>query len=269
MKICPGRNRNPGPAIAFRPAVFAWSLYLLAASLLVAPTLLSAEASPGATECVVLLHGLARTENSLRKLENAVREAGYVAVNLGYPSREEPIETLASHVIPRALQRCQAANTGQVHFITHSLGGILVRYYLSRHRLGELGRVVMLSPPNQGSEAADQLQDLGLYEWFNGPAGQQLVTGPDGIPTQLGPVDYPVGVITGNRHAFFDSWLADLFPGEHDGKVSVERAKVEGMRDFLVVPYAHPFIMNADEVIGQSLHFLRHGRFARSGADPQ
>jgi hypothetical protein len=223
----------------------------------------TAEASPAADECVILLHGLARTEYSLQKLEHAVEDAGYVAVNLGYPSRDKPVEVLARDVIPRALRECRTAGTTRVHFITHSLGGILVRYYLEADEVEGLGRVVMLSPPNQGSEAADELRDLGLYEWLNGPAGQQLVTGADGLPARLGPVDYPVGVITGNRHAFFDAWLADLFPGEHDGKVSVERAKVRGMNDFLVVPYSHPFIMDADEVIAQSLHFLRHGRFAR------
>ena len=225
-----------------------------------------AGASPAAASCVILLHGLARTEHSLHKLEEAVREAGHVAVNLGYRSRHAPAEALAEDVIGRSLQECRSANTEQVHFITHSLGGILVRYYLAHYPLDRLGRVVMLSPPNQGSEAADELQDLPLYQWFNGPAGQQLVTGPDGLPARLGPVDFPLGIITGNRHAFFDGWLADLFPGAHDGKVSVERAKVEGMSDFLVVPAAHPFIMDDDEVIAQSLYFLRHGHFERSGS---
>lgn len=254
--------------MSIRPAMSAMSLCILAVSLLLLGSVLqSAEASPVASECVILLHGLARTENSLSKLEDAAREAGYVAVNLGYPSRDNPIEVLADDVISRALQQCRSANTQRVHFITHSLGGILVRYYLTRHALANLGRVVMLSPPNQGSEAADDLQDLSLYQWLNGPAGQQLVTGPTGLPAQLGPVDYPLGIITGNRHAFFDGWLADLFPGEHDGKVSVERAKVEGMSDFLVVPNSHSFIMDDDEVIAQSLYFLRNGHFERAGSD--
>ena len=145
------------------------------------------------------------------------------------------------------------------------MGGILVRYYLSRHRPENLGRVVMLGPPNQGSEAADYLGDTALYAWFNGPAGQQLVTGPGGLPEQLGPADFPLGIIAGNQHSFFDAWLADVIPGADDGKVSVERAKVEGMTDFLVLPYSRPFIMKADEVIDQTLHFLRVGRF---GARP-
>lgn len=239
-------------------------LRLIVANLLLAGTL-TVRASPpaAATDCVILLHGLARTEQSLRRLEHAVRIAGYVAVNLAYPSRNAPIEVLAEDVIGRALRQCRRADTRQTHFITHSLGGILVRYFLYRHRLDDLGRVVMLSPPNQGSEAADALRDLWLYQWLNGPAGQQLVTGPEGFPARLGPVDYPVGIMTGDRPAFFDFWLADLFPGANDGKVSVEGAKVEGMHDFLVVPYAHPFIMDADPVIAQSLYFLRYGHFKR------
>jgi pimeloyl-ACP methyl ester carboxylesterase len=251
-----------------RSAVPALSLSVPAACLVLLGSLSQiAWASPAAASCVILLHGLARTEHSLRRLEDAVRAAGHVAVNLGYRSRQAPVEVLAEDVIGRSLQECRSASTEQVHFITHSLGGILVRYYLSRHELDSLGRVVMLSPPNQGSEAADELQDLFLYKWLNGPAGQQLLTGPDGLPARLGPVDFPLGIITGNRHAFFDGWLADLFAGEHDGKVSVERAKVEGMSDFLVVPAAHPFIMDDDEVIAQSLYFLRHGHFEASGSD--
>jgi triacylglycerol lipase len=140
-----------------------------------------------------------------------------------------------------------------------------VRYYISHHRPENLGRVVMLSPPNRGSEAADHLRDSALYKWLNSPAEQQLITGPEGLPEQLGPVDFPLGIITGNQHSFFDAWLADVIPGTDDGKVSVEQAKVEGMADFLVLPYSHPFIMNAQEVIDQTLHFLREGPFgARS-----
>lgn len=229
-------------------------------------------------ECVILLHGLARTPHSLDKMEHALRQGGFIPVNLGYPSRQKPIEALAVEAIPPALARCEEADAHTIHFITHSLGGLLVRYYLSVRRIPELGRVVMLSPPNRGSEAADILHQKDYYRWLNGPAGQQLVTGPRGIAARLGPVTYPVGVITGNRHAFFDAWLARQIPGADDGKVAVERAKVDGMTEFLVLPYSHPFIMNAHEVIAQSLHFLRHGRFRpravelhepQSGLDPQ
>jgi triacylglycerol lipase len=195
-------------------------------------------------ECVILLHGLGRTSRSLNKMADALQAAGFRAVNLDYPSRKKTIDELAPETIERGLTRCNQMQARTVHFVTHSMGGVLVRYYISHHRPGNLGRVVMLSPPNRGSEAADHLRDTALYTWFNGPAGQQLVTGPEGLPEQLGPVDFSLGIMTGTD----------------DGKVSVEQAKVEGMADFLVLPYSHPFIMNAEEVIDQTLHFLRGGR---------
>ncbi len=246
-------------------------IYLLIFTTLFAPLNVVAERNPlqGAAGrgCVILLHGLGRTSRSLNTMAAALSKAGYVAVNLDYPSREKPVEELALETVPKGLQQCIRADAGTVHFVTHSLGGILIRYYLSRRQVENLGRVVMLSPPNRGSEAADNLKDMAIYAWYNGPAGQQLVTGPGGLPEQLGPVNFPLGIITGNRHVFFDAWLADIIPGEDDGKVSVERAKVEGMDDFLVLPYTHPFIMDADEVIAQTLGFLRHGRFSHADDD--
>jgi len=214
-----------------------------------------------ARECVILLHGLGRTSYSMSRLADSLEGAGFMPVNMNYPSRDKTIQELALETLPRGLNRCERSGAQTMHFVTHSMGGILVRYFLSDRRPENLGRVVMLSPPNRGSEAADYLQDSTLYRWYNGPAGQQLVTGQEGLPGQLGPVDFPLGVITGNQHSFFDYWLADLIPGVDDGKVSVERAKVEGMTDFIVLPYSHPFIMNAGEVIEQTLTFLHLGRF--------
>ncbi len=208
---------------------------------------------------MVLLHGLGRTAGSMEKLETALRTAGYTTANVDYPSRSAAIAQLAESAVPRGIRQCRARGAQRIHFVTHSMGGILVRLYLDRHRLPELGRVVMLSPPNHGSEIADQLRDNTLYRWFNGPAGQELGRG--GLPTHLGPVDYPVGIITGNKAAWWDRWFSRLLPGEDDGKVSVESARLEGMRDFLVVPYTHTFIMIREVVISQVIHFLRTGRF--------
>ena len=213
-------------------------------------------------ECAVLLHGLGRTSDSMDEMAEGLQNAGYTTVNLDYPSRKSSIETLALKTVREGIEKCRAAGALKIHFITHSMGGILLRYYLSLHSIDNLGRVVMLSPPNKGSEVADTLRDWSLYQWYNGPAGQQLGTGPDSLVMKLGPVDYPVGIITGNSPAFFDFWLEDMMPGPGDGKVSVERAKVEGMSDFLVLPYSHSFIMEEKEVIEQTLHFLANGTFS-------
>lgn len=214
------------------------------------------------SECVLLLHGLGRTADSMEDMDEALEAAGFQSINLDYPSRDFPIEKLAMDTISRGVHRCREQGACQLHFVTHSMGGILLRYYLTQQPIENLGRVVMLSPPNQGSEATDALKNNAFYQWYNGPAGKQLGTGPEGFVAGLGPVNYPVGIITGSKHAIFDAWLADIIPGEDDGKVSVVRARVEGMADFLVLPYAHPFIMKKKSVIDQTIHFLKHGRFS-------
>lgn len=210
-------------------------------------------------ECVILLHGLARSSSSFTKMEAALKLSGYHVINVDYPSRKQTIETLSNGYISKAVTECKANNMEKIHFVTHSMGGILVRHYLSQHSLDELGHVVMLSPPSQGSEVVDKLGDFPGFYALNGPAGQQLSTSEKSLPNSLGPVDYPVGIITGNKS--INLILSMLIPGDDDGKVSIERAKLEGMADFLVVSHTHPMIMQSDEVIRQTKLFLQKGAF--------
>ncbi|NNJ98848.1 MAG: alpha/beta hydrolase [Desulfatitalea sp.] len=210
-------------------------------------------------EHVILLHGLARTERSLSTLENHLKAKGYKVLNVGYPSRHNPIEVLAETVISSGIERCRNNGAVRIHFITHSLGGILVRYYLAHHDIPELGRVVMLAPPNGGSEVVDKLGKCPPFRWLNGPAGDQLGTDRGSIPRTLGPVDFDLGVIAGDRS--INLFLSFLIPGRDDGKVSIENTKVDGMSDFTVVHTSHPFIMKNRRAIDQAIVFLQKGRF--------
>ncbi len=212
---------------------------------------------------VVLLHGLARSADSMARMADALEDHGYRTCNIDYPSRKHTVEVLAEeHVLPQ-IRACLDGNRAPVHFVTHSLGGILVRKLAHDGSLPPTGRVVMLSPPNHGSEVVDKLRALPPFHWWNGPAGEQLGTDPDSVPNRLGPAPFELGVITGDRTINF--FLSTLIPGDDDGKVSLESAKLEGMADFLVVHASHPFIMRDAVAIRQTLHFLEHGRFSRPG----
>ena len=212
-----------------------------------------------APEEVILLHGLCRTSRSMVKMAHALTEAGYRVQNVDYPSRTASIQQLADDAIGKAVGDCQRDDATKIDFVAHSLGGILVRSYLARHSLPSLGRVVMLAPPNQGSEVVDKLGGWFLFKWLNGPAGNELGTDTNSTPNRLGPVNYPAGIIAGDRSI---NWINSLLiPGRDDGKVSVERTKLAGMSDYIVIHAAHPFIMRNSEAIRQTIQFLRTGVF--------
>ena len=212
-----------------------------------------------APEEVILLHGLCRTSRSMAKMENVLTNAGYQVKNVDYPSRTASVQQLADDAIGKAVADCQRDGAVKIDFVTHSLGGILVRSYLAHHSVPSLGRVVMLAPPNQGSEVVDKLGWLFLFKWINGPAGGELGTDTNSTPNRLGPATFPVGIIAGDRSI---NWINSLLiPGRDDGKVSVERTRLAGMSDHIVIHTAHPFIMRNREVIRQTIQFLRTGGF--------
>ena len=210
-------------------------------------------------DCVVLLHGLSRTDTSMLLMQEALEFHNYRVVNYNYPSNDAPIAALVEHV-GHAVDLCGDQTT---HFVTHSLGGILLRAWLMNNRPAQLGRVVMLAPPNQGSEIVDNLAQFELFpdlmELIHGPAVTELGTDPGAFPLSLPPADYPLGVIAGNRS--INPLSAMVIAGENDGTVSVASTRIAGMRDHIVLPTTHTLIMMNPMVIAEVLEFLRYGAF--------
>ncbi|MEH6650079.1 MAG: alpha/beta hydrolase [Motiliproteus sp.] len=200
---------------------------------------------------------LARTPGSMEALDKTLSKEGFFTVNEGYPSREHPIERLAEIAIKPALEKCP--KDMDINFVTHSLGGISVRQYLSKHEIKNLHRVVMLGPPNKGSEVVDKLREVPGFHFINGDAGIQLGTGELNIPNALGKANFDVGIIAGTRSI---NWiLSALIPNTDDGKVSIASTKLDGMNDHIEMPVSHPFMMKNERVITQVVNYLKNGHF--------
>ncbi len=206
---------------------------------------------------VVLLHGIGRTYRSMRQLEKALSQVGYHVINIDYPSRKKNISGLVLDVYQQ-LQKYVNQPGNTVHFVTHSMGGLVLRGLLSQYELNNVGRIVMLAPPNQGSEVADFLKTNVLYKLFYGPAGQELTT----LAAKTHPIpkkNFEFGIIAGDR--CLDPISYFLLPGKHDGKVTIESTKLQGMTDHIVLAANHTSIMSNKKVIHQVITFLTQGKF--------
>lgn len=223
-------------------------------------------AGRGSTECVVLLHGLNRSWRAMEPMAEALQAAGFATANVDYPSQAGTIETIAPLAVGLGLEKCRATGAIRVHFVTHSMGGILLRYEDEQRPIPDLGRVVMLGPPNQGSEIVDRAQDWPGFQSLSGEAGMQLGTDPDSVPSKLGPVRFELGVIAGT--GTINVLASALLPDPDDGKVSVASTRVEGMDDFLIVGNSHRYITRSDLVMRNTAAFLKTGHFLDADRQP-
>ena len=205
-----------------------------------------------AGDTVILLHGLWRSMWAMDPMANFLHSKGYHTINIPYPSFRKPIPEIVSHV----REIIDLHDNGRpVHFVTHSLGGIITRQLLSDVPPQQIGRIVMLAPPNQGSEIIDWLAHCAPLKMTLGPAGAKLGSETLDAPTLSQKLDS--AVIMGRKSSIpFFRWLLDQ---ENDGIVSVDRGKIDGLNEFHVVDTDHTFIATEPTVMDMTKSFLQHG----------
>lgn len=217
---------------------------------------------PQPPESIILLHGFGGHPLQTTLLARRLRTAGYIVANIGYPSWRWPLDRVLAHLHQR-ITTSPAYAAQHIHCVGHSMGGLLLRVYLARHRPAHLGRVVMLGTPNSGSELADLCYRLRLNRPILNHAGALLRTNRDTITEALfGTVDYPLGIIAGDR-PMIGALPNFVFPTPNDGKVSVAATHLPGQSDHLTLPIAHTAMIYSRPVADQVAHFLREGRFKR------
>ncbi len=210
-------------------------------------------------EHVILLHGLAMSSLIMTPLALYLEEQGYIIHNINYPSTSKTIEVIASEYIRPVVESIRNKNDGNIHFVTHSMGGIVARYYLSMYPESSITSMVMIAPPNRGSTMAEVLKKYTVARWFFGPALVQLSTGLGSILSRLDPLKIPTGVIAGC--ASMNPVNSLILPGDDDGTVAVSNTPVKGMHDFVVIPRSHSGILFDKKVYELVVHFLRKGSF--------
>jgi len=210
---------------------------------------------------VFLVHGLWRTRFSMLRMQVWLERAGFSCVNRTYRTTKKSIHEHADDLAEWVEKTLAARRANEAHFVTHSMGGLVVRHYLSRNRLSLPGRLVMLAPPNQGAEKVEMFRGVALFRLFLGPhAERDLGKGEGAAFRDCGVPDREFGIIAGGTGTArgFSPFLA----GDNDGTVLVEETRLEGAKDFLLVPLRHTFIMNGRQVIEATIRFLETGRFS-------
>lgn len=208
-------------------------------------------------EQVILLHGYGRSARAMRAMEQRFVERGYDVHIIEYSSIMRSMDEIQREVT-REIDEVIREHPQRTHFVGHSLGGLLARAYLKDKKLDRLGRVVTLGSPNRGTPAVNQLSRKWWF-WMVGSAARSLSSSGSDFLSKLPEPHYPLGVIAGRaRHPFV---RGTSFSGAHDGLVSIESTKVEGMKDFCVIPVNHTALRYKQSVFMQALHFLKRGHF--------
>ncbi len=220
-------------------------------------TNISAPKNKTRNEWVVLVHGMLSSPRAMKKIEKELTMNGYHVMNFGYDSREDSIQ-IVTDVLDHSIKNLIPSGAGTIHFVTHSLGALVVRYYLSKRKIKNLGRFVMIAPPNQGSVWGKTLvKNIPAMRHILGISGEELQYSLKYRPVKPPPCEF--GIISGGTGK--SRGLNPFIPGDNDATVAVSETMMEGMKDHIVIPGQHTMLLFQKRVIDNVISFLGTGKF--------
>ena len=221
---------------------------------------LRAQKTTNGKSIVHLLHGLGRSKTAMWLLADRLEDAGFTVHRVDYSSLTQSQQEIQQEIAAQ-ISAADSGHFASVHFVGHSLGGLLIRAYLEKYRVPNLGRVVLLGTPNKGTPLVDHYRDSWWMQLL-GPTTLSLGTDKNSFPNSIADPYYPVGVIAGVAETIDNE---DILPGQDDGLVPLESTKLDGMADMIVIESNHSMMRYDEDVAQQTLSFLRHGKFLRKG----
>ena len=218
----------------------------------------SSQAKKCLNEDVILVHGFARSSRDMRVLAKALRKQGYNTHQINYLSIRKNINNIQSNVFKQMMSIISNNTARKIHLVGHSLGGLLVRSYLAKHSIPNMGFVVIIGSPNKGTNFVDYYKQSWWFKWF-GDITHIFSAKQSAFLNSLPLPNYTLGVIAGN---FNSKWQEHILPGPDDGLVPVKSTKIKGMKDFIIIENTlHRWLIYKRQVIDQVIYFLSHGRF--------
>ena len=212
---------------------------------------------------VILIHGLLQSSKCMLQMGANLEQAGYSAVEFDYPSTQVSIPEAAQY-LNQLIQSLDGID--EINFVTHSMGGLVVRAYTMEYDDPRIKRMVMLGTPNQGAELADLTHQYWILRTAAGPGALQLGTRSDGLIQKLPVPKFEFAVIAGSRGT--PAGWNPLIPGDDDGTVTVESTKLPGAADFMTVRALHSRLLWSEEAHKHTINFLKNGRLRTEG-EPQ
>lgn len=218
-------------------------------------------------DIVVTFHGIYGREKQLRFINESLAKNGYSVVNIQYPTVDDRIEEMVDKyiapVIENQIEKLNKINAERkyrnlpelkINFVVHSMGSVLLRYYLENNKLKNLGKVVLISPPSHGSHLSDNII-ADIFKFYVGPAVAELKTNKKSFVNQLENPIYPCYVLIGNKS--INPINSFIIKGKDDGMVPIETARLDGASFKIIKNTTHTTILKSQETVDEILEFLK------------